>query len=120
MSSLSDYSPIYQVKLWCGAQHLFWSSIYGGIIGEDGRYDAFETTMEILRVKKEHPDLPPDQYAAKDKDFDRFMKCESGLCQLWQENGIFINFMEIVKVAILCRHKPQPSRTSKIVFLQQN
>ena len=68
----------YQARLWCGAQHLFWSSMYGSILGDDGRYDAFETVMEILRVKLKYPELAPEQYADKDEDFKRFMHCESG------------------------------------------
>jgi len=67
----------YQKKLWCGAQHIFWSSIYGGILGDDGRYDAFETTLEILRMKLKYPGLAPEQYADKDAEFRSFMECRA-------------------------------------------
>lgn len=30
---------------------MWWSTLWGGIFGEDGRYDAFATVMEILRVR---------------------------------------------------------------------
>lgn len=69
-----------QAKLHCAAQHIFWSSIYGGVLGDDGRYDAFETTMEILRVRLLHPGLPGDELEAKDEGFRRFMRCESSEC----------------------------------------
>lgn len=29
--------PSVQARLYCGAQHLFWSSLYGSILGDDGR-----------------------------------------------------------------------------------
>ena len=67
-----------QARLECGAQHMFWSSIYGSILGDEGRYDAFETVMEILRMKLQYPDLDPAKYAAKDEAFRRFMHCEEG------------------------------------------
>ncbi|KAG1659278.1 hypothetical protein FOA52_008207 [Chlamydomonas sp. UWO 241] len=63
--------------LWCGAQHLFWSSLYGSILGDDGRYDAFETVMEILRMRLKHPDVPPERYADTDPEFAAFMRCTS-------------------------------------------
>ena len=67
-----------QTQLSCAAQHIFWSSIYGGVLGDDGRYDAYEMVMEILRVKLLYPDLDPKQYAEKDEDFRRFVHCEGG------------------------------------------
>ncbi len=36
-----------QVALRCAAQHLVYSSVVGGLFGEDGRFDAFETTLEV-------------------------------------------------------------------------
>ena len=39
-----------QAAVACASKHLWWSSMWGGIFGEDGRYDAFATMMEILRV----------------------------------------------------------------------
>lgn len=44
-----------QRRLYCGAQHVFWSSIFGAIVGETGHFDAFETTLEILRMKRQYP-----------------------------------------------------------------
>lgn len=67
--------PPLQTQLACAAQHIFWSSIYGGVLGDDGRYDAFETVMEILRVKLLYPDLEPGRYVEKDEAFRRFMHC---------------------------------------------
>ncbi|KAG2430414.1 hypothetical protein HXX76_009939 [Chlamydomonas incerta] len=64
-----------QRALRCAAQHFVYSSIVGGLFGEDGRYDAFETTLEVLRVKAEHPDAPPESYRQIDEDFDAFMDC---------------------------------------------
>ena len=51
MRSLLSVLCLFQRKLACGAQHVFWSSIYGGVLGDEGRFDAFETVMEILRAK---------------------------------------------------------------------
>ncbi|KAG2448124.1 hypothetical protein HYH02_006709 [Chlamydomonas schloesseri] len=65
-----------QRALRCAAQHFVYSSITGGLFGEDGRYDAFETTLEVLRVKAEYPDAPPESYRQMDKDFDAFMDCK--------------------------------------------
>jgi hypothetical protein len=65
--------------LLCAAQHIFWSSIYGSVLGDDGRFDAFETTLEILRMKLEYPGLPPQEYADKDAAFHAFMDCQTGV-----------------------------------------
>ncbi|GIL72456.1 hypothetical protein Vretimale_4167 [Volvox reticuliferus] len=65
-----------QKRLKCAAQHMFYSSSLGAILGEDGRYDAFETLMEILRVRKAHPDVPPEKYQKVDERFRKFVKCE--------------------------------------------
>eukprot|EP00983_Pelagomonas_calceolata_P046230 1140066-Pelagomonas_calceolata.AAC.3 len=55
-----------------------------------GRYDAFETTLEILRMRADYPGTPPEEYAKKrlghpdkppteyvmvDQSFKRFMAC---------------------------------------------
>ena len=40
-----------------------------------GKYDAFETALEILRVKALLPDALPFEYADLDKDFAAFMAC---------------------------------------------
>ncbi|KAG2424819.1 hypothetical protein HXX76_014240 [Chlamydomonas incerta] len=60
----------------CASKHLWWSSMWGGLFGDDGRYDAFATLMEILRVRAEHPDTPPERYRAVDERFRRFADCE--------------------------------------------
>lgn len=36
-------------NLRCAAEHMTYSSIVGTFMGESGRYDAFETILEILR-----------------------------------------------------------------------
>ncbi|KAG2482087.1 hypothetical protein HYH03_018962 [Edaphochlamys debaryana] len=64
-----------QERMRCAAQHMLYSSITGALFGEDGRFDAFETTLEVLRVMRQHPDAPPESYRAIDKDFDAFMDC---------------------------------------------
>ena len=69
---------------------MFWSSIYGSILGDEGRYDAFETVMEILRMKLQYPDLDPAKYAAKDEAFRRFMHCEEGEWPLFSSSNISI------------------------------
>lgn len=40
-----------------------------------GKYDAFETTLEVLRVQQAHPDADPKDYIKLDEDFKRFMYC---------------------------------------------
>jgi hypothetical protein len=62
----------------CAARHLRWSTFYGGAYGEDGRYDIFYTTMEILRVRMVHPSAHPSKYAGLDERFRKFMHCELG------------------------------------------
>jgi hypothetical protein len=57
---------------------MFWSSIYGGVLCDEGKFDAFETVMEILRMKLLYPDMHPKNYTAKDAAFKRFMRCEDG------------------------------------------
>ncbi|KAG2423974.1 hypothetical protein HXX76_014913 [Chlamydomonas incerta] len=59
----------------CAAQHLFWSGVSGAFMQEDGRWDAFEFTLEILRMQQAHPDLDPAQYAARDEQFRTFLYC---------------------------------------------
>ena len=33
-----------------------------------GKYDAFETTLEVLRAMVDHPGTPPDKLASVDDD----------------------------------------------------
>lgn len=39
------------------------------------RWDAFEFTLEILRMQQTYPDLDPAQYAARDEQFRAFLYC---------------------------------------------
>ncbi|GLI68736.1 hypothetical protein VaNZ11_013227 [Volvox africanus] len=95
-----------QKRLKCAAQHMFYSSSLGAILGEDGRYDAFETLMEILRLRKEHPDVPPEKYQKVDEQFRKFVNCELGdaeqvpLCTQGKEIQV-----EGRKSCKDCRHK---------------
>jgi hypothetical protein len=58
-----------QAALRCASLHLRWSSVFGGTVGEDGRFDAFATLMQILRVKAQRPELRPEEYYEKDEAF---------------------------------------------------
>lgn len=40
-----------------------------------GKYDAFETILEILRVQQAHPGAKPEDYTRLDADFRRFVNC---------------------------------------------
>ncbi|GLC66435.1 hypothetical protein PLESTF_000427100 [Pleodorina starrii] len=62
-------------RLRCAAQHMAFSSITGAYMGEDGRYDAYETTLEILRAKAAHPDVPPEALRKVDPQLDAFLDC---------------------------------------------
>jgi hypothetical protein len=50
--------------------------MWGGIFGDDGRYDAFATLMEILRVRREHPNAQPSEYAKVDTHWAKFAACQ--------------------------------------------
>ncbi|GIL60956.1 hypothetical protein Vafri_15768 [Volvox africanus] len=65
-----------QKALACAAKHLWYSSMWGGIFGEDSRYDAFATLMEILRVKALYPHAQPHEYRSLDERFRRFANCD--------------------------------------------
>ncbi len=42
------HSPSFlQAELLCAAQHLTWSGMVGGFMWDSGKYDAFETTLEV-------------------------------------------------------------------------
>ncbi|GAX78010.1 hypothetical protein CEUSTIGMA_g5452.t1 [Chlamydomonas eustigma] len=64
-----------QKALACAAQHLVYSSITGGFLGDEGKYDAFETTLEVLRAMHDHPDVPPEKLQDVDPEFRMFMHC---------------------------------------------
>ncbi|GIL82050.1 hypothetical protein Vretifemale_10996, partial [Volvox reticuliferus] len=68
--------PTKQARMHCAAQHMLYSTITGAVLGEDGRYDAFETTLEILRVRAAHPDAPQEDFRRLDPDFAAFMDCQ--------------------------------------------
>ena len=53
------------------------STITGAFMGEDGRYDAFETTLEVLRAKAAHPGMAPEQLRQLDPEFDAFLDCRA-------------------------------------------
>jgi hypothetical protein len=36
-----------QKALRCASKHLWWGTLWGGLFGDDGRYDAFATLMEV-------------------------------------------------------------------------
>ncbi|GFR40126.1 hypothetical protein Agub_g681, partial [Astrephomene gubernaculifera] len=60
-------------RMHCAAQHMLYSSISGGLLGEDGRYDAFESALEVLRVRGRHPGEPQARFGQLDADFAEFM-----------------------------------------------
>uniref|UniRef100_A0A7S3QY39 EGF-like domain-containing protein n=1 Tax=Dunaliella tertiolecta TaxID=3047 RepID=A0A7S3QY39_DUNTE len=64
-----------QVALKCAGHHLHYGSMVGGVTGESGKYDGFETILEILRVHKDHPETPPQDFSKVDSDFKKFMAC---------------------------------------------
>ncbi|GLC47762.1 hypothetical protein PLESTB_000023000 [Pleodorina starrii] len=65
----------FQGELPCAAQHLFWSSLYGSVWGEDGAYDAFETLVQVLRMRANYPNVAPEEYEFVDAAFAAFMAC---------------------------------------------
>lgn len=60
-STLLPHPPHTQAGLRCGAEHLTYSSLVGGFKWDTGKWDAFETFMEILRARLDHPDVPPER-----------------------------------------------------------
>ncbi|KXZ44080.1 hypothetical protein GPECTOR_74g694 [Gonium pectorale] len=66
-------------RLRCAAQHMAFSTVTGGFMGEDGRYDAYETLLEILRAKAAHPHAPPEQLRSLDPQLDAFLDCRAHL-----------------------------------------
>ncbi|KXZ55831.1 hypothetical protein GPECTOR_2g1382 [Gonium pectorale] len=61
--------------LYCAAQHLAFSGSAGAFMQEDGRWDAFEMILEILRMRQEHPGVEPARYASVDERFRSFLHC---------------------------------------------
>ncbi|KAG2491391.1 hypothetical protein HYH03_010182 [Edaphochlamys debaryana] len=64
-----------QDALLCAAQHLIYSSSLGSFMQEDGSWDAFEFTLQILRMQQTYPDLEPQDYARMDEQFRTFVNC---------------------------------------------
>ncbi|KAG2495607.1 hypothetical protein HYH03_006207 [Edaphochlamys debaryana] len=62
-------------RLRCAAQHLAFSTVTGSTMGESGRFDAFETLLEVLRAKAEHPGVAPEGLRRVDARLDAFMEC---------------------------------------------
>ncbi|KAG2495587.1 hypothetical protein HYH03_006187 [Edaphochlamys debaryana] len=62
-------------RLRCAAQHLAFSTVTGSTMGESGRFDAFETLLEVLRAKAEHPGVAPEGLRRADARLDAFMEC---------------------------------------------
>ncbi|GIL98165.1 hypothetical protein Vretimale_3596, partial [Volvox reticuliferus] len=64
-----------RAALRCAAQHMVFSTIGGALMQEDGRWDAFEFILEILRMQQTYPGLDPKKYAASDAQFRAFLNC---------------------------------------------
>ncbi len=62
-------------KLRCAAQHMAFSTFTGAYMGESGRYDAYETLLEVLRAKAAHPHAAPEELRRLDPRFDAFLDC---------------------------------------------
>ncbi|KAG2491520.1 hypothetical protein HYH03_010096 [Edaphochlamys debaryana] len=59
----------------CAAQHLVFSTMSGAFMQEDGRWDAFEFILEILRMQQSYPGLDPAKYAETDEQYRNFVNC---------------------------------------------
>lgn len=64
-----------QAALRCGAQHLMFSAGKGALINETGQYDAFETSLEVVRAHIMNPGVPPEDLQKVDPGLRRFMQC---------------------------------------------
>ncbi len=76
-----------QEKLKCAAQHFHWSTNLGGIMLETGEFDAFNTIMAILRMRKKYPEAKPEEFYDLDQEFRDFTDCkpcESGGGRTWE------------------------------------
>lgn len=62
-------------NLTCAAQHLHYSASVGGIMGETGEFDAFNTIIQILRMRLKYPDMEPEDYYHHDAQFRDFVDC---------------------------------------------
>ncbi|MEW5302327.1 MAG: hypothetical protein WDW36_005126 [Sanguina aurantia] len=68
-------------RMACSAQHLYWTSFFGAILGETGNFDAFETLLAILAARLRHPGLAPGKLAGADPPFRRFLDCLPALSE---------------------------------------
>ncbi|KAG2491598.1 hypothetical protein HYH03_010164 [Edaphochlamys debaryana] len=59
----------------CAAQHMIFSTMSGSFMQEDGRWDAFEFILEILRMQQTYADLDPAKYAETDEQYRNFVNC---------------------------------------------
>eukprot|EP00798_Chlamydomonas_sp_ICE-L_P024846 gene24846-10500_t len=112
-------------NLRCAGEHLSFSSFIGGFKWEDGRYDAYETVMEILRVRLLYPDAKPGEFSKLDKDFAAFMECRlpsaskepDHLCSLSEYDGkpclkCINSHHGFVPGGVMCCSAPDPALTS--------
>ncbi|GAX76768.1 hypothetical protein CEUSTIGMA_g4215.t1 [Chlamydomonas eustigma] len=84
ISSLGDLLDTYpldelkekQARLPCAAQHFHWSGNLGGIMKETGEFDAFNTIMAILRMRRKYPQARPEEFYSLDKEFRDFVDCK--------------------------------------------
>jgi len=65
-----------QERVRCAAQHFHWSGNMGGIMQETGEFDAFNTIMAILRMRKKYPKLRPQDYYITDAEFRDYVDCK--------------------------------------------
>lgn len=64
-----------QRSIKCAAQHFVYSSITGGILGDDGKFDAFESILAVLRSITKNPSTPIEKLYDVDAEFRLFMNC---------------------------------------------
>ena len=72
-----------QARVRCAAQHFHWSGNLGSIMLETGEFDAFNTIMAILRMRRKYPDKKPGEFYSLDEDFRNFVDCKP--CELFIE-----------------------------------
>ncbi|MEW5317115.1 MAG: hypothetical protein WDW38_008443 [Sanguina aurantia] len=95
----------------CAAQHMLFSGSLGSVLGDDGRFDAFETLMAILLVRLRHPTLPPSQYTAVDQAFRRFAACQES------DENLVNEASQVQGPVPLCSHSPWPHLAASPLLL---
>ena len=83
VSPLVNLLPLPQARVRCAAQHFHWSGNLGGIMKETGEFDAFNTIMAILRMRRAYPGRRPDEFYALDQDFRDFVDCKPCEWLMW-------------------------------------